>query len=562
LRRWLGVVVLLVLAGCGNPPGTAPAGTSGASERAARPAAPQRITAAIRGEARNLVVVASLPGGQEVRDLLWSGLGVVDDRGEIRPQLAAVVPSLENGLWRLFPDGTMETTWHIRPEVRWHDGAPLTAEDLVFTVQVGRDPELAVLGHVGFALLEGVTPSDERTAMVRWKQPYILADTLFSSLFAAPLPRHLLLPIYNEDKASLPDAPYWSEDFVSSGPFKLREWARGSHLELVANEAYAPGRPKLDQIRITFIPDPNVLVASVLSNAVDVTLGRSLSLDQALQVRNQWRNGRIEIGFQGRIAIVPQFVNAVPPVITNVQFRRALLHATDRQAMADVLQDGLSAVADSYLNPNQSEYRQVEAAIPRYPYDPRLAAQMLESFSYARGPEGGLRDAAGQRLVVELRTSQGDDLQEKALFSTADNWQRAGVGIDSVIVPSQRQQDREYRANHPGFELYRQPDDLPFLGDLHGSQAPLPENNYAGRNRSRYVNPEFDALLDRYFVTIPRAERIRVVGQIISHISDQLTIMGLFYNTNPAVRSNRLTNASAVQRARVTWNAHEWAMTQ
>jgi len=147
------------------------------------------------------------------------------------------------------------------------------------------------------------------------------------------------------------------------------------------------------------------------------------------------------------------------------------------------------------------------------------------------------------------------------LFSTADYWQRAGVGVDTVVVPSQRQQDREYRATRPGFELYRQPDDLPFLADMHGSQTPLPENSYSGRNRSRYQNPEFDALLDRYFVTISRSERIPIVGQIIHHISDQLTIMGLFYNTDPGAHSSRLQGAKVVPQTNITWNAHEWTVT-
>jgi ABC-type transport system substrate-binding protein len=292
-----------------------------------------------------------------------------------------------------------------------------------------------------------------------------------------------------------------------------------------------------------------------------VTLGRSLSLDQAIQVREQWRNGKVELSFVGRIAIVPQFINPNPAVIANLQFRRALVTAIDRQEMADSLQNGLSRIADSYLNPNQAEYREIENLVTRYPYDLRRASDVIAGLGYTLGADGVYQDAGGQKLAVEARTSQGDDLQEKALFSTADAWRRAGVGVETVVVPSQRQQDREYRATRPGFEVYRQPDDLPVLADLHGSQTPLPENSFAGRNRSRYQNAEFDALLDRYFVTIPPDERVRVVGQIISHISDQLTILGLFYNTNTTMISNRLGHASADQRARITWNAHQWNVT-
>jgi ABC-type transport system substrate-binding protein len=226
--------------------------------------------------------------------------------------------------------------------------------------------------------------------------------------------------------------------------------------------------------------------------------------------------------------------------------------------MADSLLPGLSKVAESYLNPNQPEYRDAEVGLPQYLYDPRRAAQLIEPLGFTRGADGGYRDQTGQRLTVELRTSQGDDLQEKSTFSSADYWQRAGVAVETVIVPTQRQQDREYRATRTGFELYRQPDDFPLLADLHGSQTPLPENNFAGRNRSRYQNPEFDALLDRYFVTIAREERVRVVRDIIHHISERLTMMGLFYNATPGVIGHRLTNVG--EHRRIVWNAHEWAV--
>jgi peptide/nickel transport system substrate-binding protein len=516
------------------------------------------VTAAIRGEVRNLSALAAAPGGPIVRELMQSGLGVIDNHNVVRPQLAESVPSIENGLWVLFPDGSMATTWRLRDGARWHDGTAISVDDLIFTVQASQDREVGVLGHVGLGFMDSIFGVDERTARVRWKQTYILADTLFSAEFAAPLPSHLLLKPYTEERATFAELPYWSEEFISSGPFKLQEWARGSHLILAANNDYVLGRPKIDELQVKFIADPNLLVANILADTVDVTLGRSLSLDQAIQVREQWRNGQVPITFQGRVAIVPQFINPNPPAVANLQFRRGLMHAVNRQEMADSLQAGLSSVAESYLNPDQPEYRDAEAALPRYPYDTDRAAQMIEALGYVRGPDGGYRDAAGQRLVVEVRTSQGDDLQEKSLFSTADYWQRAGVGVETVVVPTQRQQDREYRMTRGGFELYRQPDDLPLLADLHGSQTPLPENNFSGRNRSRYQDPEFNALLDRYFVTIPRDERMQVVGHIIYHISDRLTIMGLFYNSDPGAISNRLSVTG--EHRRIAWDAHEWAL--
>ena len=75
--------------------------------------------------------------------MVHSGLTVRGDQRIRHPQLAEAVPSLENGLWRLLPDGRMETTWKLREGARWHDGVPLTSEDLLFSLQVGRDPEMS-----------------------------------------------------------------------------------------------------------------------------------------------------------------------------------------------------------------------------------------------------------------------------------------------------------------------------------------------------------------------------------------------------------------------------------
>jgi ABC-type transport system substrate-binding protein len=98
------------------------------------------------------------------------------------------------------------------------------------------------------------------------------------------------------------------------------------------------------------------------------------------------------------------------------------------------------------------------------------------------------------------------------------------------------------------------------LPNIHPSQTPLAENNYRVRtNHSRYMNPEFGALLDRFATTIPRAERIEVLGQIIYHIADQLNIMGLYYGLEPTLISQRVENVTARHpQSTHAWNAHEW----
>src|SRR3989442_8652431 len=94
--------------------------------------------------------------------LAASGVTWTNDQGVRVPHLAEAVPTLENGLWKILPDGRMETTWTIRQGARWHDGAPFTTDDLLFTATVGRDREVAILNNAAWALIEQVTALDER----------------------------------------------------------------------------------------------------------------------------------------------------------------------------------------------------------------------------------------------------------------------------------------------------------------------------------------------------------------------------------------------------------------
>src|SRR5207249_4148597 len=142
--------------------------------------------------------------------------------------------------------------------------------------------------------VESVEVPDPRTVTVRWKQPFIEADRLFSRRSVAPMPEHLLRQTYVDDKARLLDLPYWNVEYVGTGPFKLKEWARGSHMTFAANDSYTLGRPKIDEVEVRFIPDPNTMLANVLAGAVEVTLGKSISHEQAIEAQSQWQAGTIE----------------------------------------------------------------------------------------------------------------------------------------------------------------------------------------------------------------------------------------------------------------------------
>lgn len=559
---------LLALAACAPARSEAP--SSGAFGQESRVGPPKRFTAVIRGDPhtvyQKLNPRSNIPGIDDLERLVNAGLTVQDPDGNLQPRLAEAVPSIENGLWRVFPDGRMETTWRIREGARWQDGAPFTSEDLVFTVQAWRDPELPVLGHIAFGSVETVEAVDARTVVVKWKKPYIDADIMFGmgsgqSGYGLAIAKHLLERAYVQDKEHFIEHPYWSTDFVGMGPFKLKDWQRGSHLVVEANDRYIFGRPKIDEIRVKFIPDPNTMAANILAGEVDLTMGGRISTEWAMNVRDQWRDGTLIMVYRSMLQTYPQFINPTPPIIAELQFRRAMVHALDRQQMVDTLQFGLTSIGHTFISPREKEYSEIEGSIVKYDYDPRRATQMIEALGYSKGPDGFFRDRVGQTLQVQARTSQGDDLQEKAMYAVSDDWQKIGVQVERHLVPPQRANDAEYRSTFPSFDVKRQAGTIDYARNFHSDRVALPENNYlTSGNNSRYRNRELDASIERYFTTIPHDDRMDAARRVVQHVSEQVAWIGLFYQTEPDLVANRLQNLQVPKSSGSSrlWNIHEW----
>lgn len=549
----------LLITACA-PPGASQGG--GRSQPEAQ-SAPKRIAVGILGEphtlsqAINTAGTGSIRGVGEVERMIHTGVTILNGKGDRVPALAEQSVTIENGLWKVLPDGTMETRWTIRPDARWHDGTPVTAEDLVFTVRASLDKELAFGQGAGFNAIGNAEAVDARTVLMKWKNTYIEADQLFSYGYLLPFPKHLLEPQYVNNKAAFMELPYWTTEFIGAGPYRVTNFQRGAFMEMKAYDNFVLGKPKISDVVVKFLQDPNVLVANLLAGELEMTLGRGLSLEQGLEMQRRW-NGRMEAQLGSWLAHYPQQgVYANPQALREVNFRRALLHSLDRQTISDELVGGRSPVAHSILTPQSPDYAAVASSIVKYDFDVRRAGQLLEQLGYIKQADGLYYDGAGQKLGFRAQTNAGDDFKDKMLFSSADQWKRAGIDVEVYISPRQQASDREYRATLPGTDLVRQPFDP---ARLISKDIPTPQNNWVGSNRTGWSDPEHDRLADLYYVTIPLNERRQHIAGMMKILTEQAMPLGVIYDVGPVMISARMLNVAEnlPEGVAESWNSHEW----
>jgi peptide/nickel transport system substrate-binding protein len=567
MKRLLGILVLVLLASSCTV-GEQPPGPVAVDRRAAEAPSSKRIVAGIAGRpaalnARvNAWIQGPTPGAEALAELVHAGLVSVDNQGRLFPQLAEEVPSIENGGWKVFPDGRMETTWRIRPGIIWHDGRPFSADDLLFTYRVMQDRAALAFADTASPYIEEIAAPDPQTVVVRWQVPYIEANELFSRVHGhvLPLPEHILQGMYEEEPEALADAPYWREDFVGLGPFSVDRFDPRQALRLRSTNYWTLGQGPIDEIEVRFFDDAAGLIQGVTAGDVHVTLGGGFSLQQALDVRDQWKDGQIIFSYVSWQALYPQTLEPNPRAIADYRFRRGLLEAIDRQALVDDVMAGLVPVAHVYLSPQDRVYADVANSVIRHSFDPGKAEQDLQDAGVVRGLDGEFPDFTGAPLPeIEIRTTSRLETPPTVMEAVAEDWRRTGLGVDTVVIPPDAAADREFRATMPGFELARQPNDVNVVSRLHSGQAPLPENDFTGANRARYRNFEMDILLDRYIATMPSVDRVDVLRQIVRRMTDQVVWLGLFYDVDPIMVDNHLKNVGGRGAlATQAWNATQW----
>lgn len=588
----LAFAIVLVLAGCARP--------TGIEDRRPRPAeldtgpggAGRTLIGAYRFEVTDLspkITGSNSPVGS--KRLFNADLALIDSAGSPRQCLADELPQLHTDSWRVFPDGRMETTYRLRPGLTWHDGRPLCAEDFVFAWRAYTAPGLGMFASGPEDQMESVLAPDARTIVIHWRVPNPEAGALVHGQLN-PLPRHVLEDVFagiGQDPAAaeaMARHSYWNTEYVGVGPFRLERWEPGSHLEGVAFDGHALGRPRVDRVILRIIADENAVLTNVLSGNVHYTANLALRFEHAMVLKREWEpsgQGTAMISPNTPATIMVQFRPEFQktPALLDVRVRRALAHTIDRQALNDGLFEGQGMMAEALMPPRMPYEAEVQRAIARHPYDPQQAERLMNEAGFRRlgaapvvrtdppttgvlspalGPAEGFADSRGERLRPEFRVNAGTEWERVQAILTA-TWHRAGFEMQPSVLPSALSRDAEAQHRFGGIgQRVVGGQEAPWLY-LTAAEIGSPADRWRGQNRTGWTDPEFERVWQLYNTALDRSERARHAVQLTKMVSDHLPVLMMYYQiiVNAHAAALRGPEAGTVSTL-AFWNIHHWEL--
>lgn len=466
--------------------------------------------------------------------------GLVKFDSALRP-----VPDLARELPTVAEDGKTVTV-HLRENVRFHDGHPLTAHDVVFTWESILNPRVLTPIRAVLAvgdLIEGVRAVDEHTVEFTLSRP----DPAFvEKLYVGIVPRHLMA---DQDVNTSP----FNRAPVGTGPYIFREWTPGTRIVLEANPGYFGGPVGIERIIYTFVPDENTRAAMLRNGTVDVA---RLSPRLAAQFSG---DPRFQVVTPPTASVTQVSLPNDHPVLADARVRRALAMAVDRQAIVDTVWQGMSSVAYGPILPGHWAYDD-EVHIP---YDPEGARALLREAGWTEGRDGFfVKD--GQRLaftVMYLPNIEEDRLIGLALRSY---FARIGVDMELEGVASPAYLDRLHRdAWLHGLGLPYDPDYV-FWSEYHSTFA---DDDDPSTNRAKMRSPEVDAALEAGRLAKNEAARRDAYIAMQRALMDDGSYLFLTQRAIPVVMVREIEGVvpqmmgspHAVVRG-VSWNIAEWRL--
>ncbi|HZT08875.1 MAG TPA: ABC transporter substrate-binding protein [Chloroflexota bacterium] len=543
----------------GRPSENAPSGGETSRQRT--------LVVALRLEPKGL---ALRPPTEEVsnvdhRRIFNADIANVDEQAVPRPYLVEALPEINSDTWKVFPDGRMETTYRLRPNLTWHDGAPLTAGDFVFGWRVYAKPDVGLASQPPFNAISEVEATDDRTFVVRWKQLYPDAAHMTGRDRNLPaLPRHLLEESFNSQSVEdFVDNRYWTHGFVGLGPYRVTSWEPGAYLEAAAFDGHATGRPKIDRMKLVFISDPDTVLANMLSGDVDLASATALRIPQSLSLQQQWqgRQGG-SVFYQVFVwhGVIVQFLPGLttPRSLTDVRVRRALAHSIDKPGINEAIFAGIATEADFFLPPNSQWGPDVQRGVVKHDLDVRLADQLMREAGYEKGPDGIYSSPTDGPFAMELRAGTNDG-NEAAIL--AKNWETAGFKADQRIIPPAQAFDLATKFGYPGVAITTIPATERTVESPVPGNIPTPDNGWRGGSQLSWTDPTYTDLVNQFISTLDRDQRGQQMTQMAHVFGENLPAISLVFPPNVWAAAAGLKGPhEEPPETNVYWNIETWVL--
>ena len=535
MRRfeWFGLTTALcaLLAGCGAEGGAVQDGGE-LGEPTAGGTAVFGVTADFQGF--NPVTNTYSLGFDVANNMLFTPLIQYDEELNVEPSLAE--------RWEL---ADTSVTFFLRDDVFWHDGEPVTAEDVKFTFDLAKDPETAsLLGSAYLSQVQSATVIDPHTIRFDFVAPHAQA---LEDFWWAPLPQHLLEGV---DPAALAQHPFAREP-VGSGPFRFVSWEPNQRVIFAANPEYPQGLggpPNLERVVFRVIPEATTMMTELVSGSADA-IGYTLLPDQAAQIAAQ--EGLELESFPSREFYYVAW-NQQRPMFQDPRVRQALTMAINRPQIIEALLQGYGQPAHGFIPPWSPLYTEQ----PSLPYDPAAAERLLAEAGWTdRDGDGVLENAQGHPFRFTLLTNTGNALRQDIATIMQEQLREIGVAAELRTVEFQtllqQFKAREYDAVISAW----------ILDNFKVDPTPLfsceEARKIGSANRTGYCNPEADRLAEQGLRTTDAAEARRLWAEYSRTLQQDQPLTFLFWSEDLGGVGPRLQNVEMDVRSKLV-NVADW----
>ncbi|MBB3660815.1 peptide/nickel transport system substrate-binding protein [Rhizobium sp. BK650] len=427
--------------------------------------------------------------------------------------------------WSVSPDG-LTYTFRLRDGVKWHDGQEFTSADVAFSIKTLRD--VHPRGRNTFLNLVEVETPDPLTAILKLSKPAPYLITALASSETPIVPRH----IYEGTKVAENPANLAP---IGTGPFKFKEWVRGSHLVYERNPDYwDQPRPYLDQLIVRFIPDAAARSIAIETGEIDLAPSTPVPLSDLERLKELPGIAFEPRGYQYANGISRIEFNLERPFFKDIRVRQAFAHVIDRKVILNTINYGYGAAITGPINPNLSRW--YDGNLKTYPIDLAAAEKLLDEAGYPRGKDG-------VRIRINLDYVPSGDTYPRG--SEYIRQALAKVGVDATVrsqdfatYTKRIYTDRDFDFAFEGMSNLFDP--TVGVQRLYWSKNFKPGVPFS--NGSAYSNPKVDALLEAAAIEVDPNKRVEQWREIQKILVEDLPAIDIVSQPELTIYNKRIVD--------------------